>query len=271
MITGHKDTDLKVLLELGDREFLIFCGKKESLQSKNKYINKLCNSENLWKNRLFKYYAEIYPELGQTWKNLYLSLVYHLNRYKYKKNMDSFIDAIGNGYLDVIKYLTSFPELISPSGHDNHAIKTSSSNGRLDIVKYLMTLPNVDPAAADNYAVTSASYYGNLDVVKYLMGLPKEYGIDPAANNNIAIRWASECGYLDVVKYLMSLPKEYGINPTADNNYAIKKAIKNKHLEVVKYLLSLSEEYEIKVTKELIRYARMNGDLEMQKYLEKLL
>jgi len=38
------------------------------LEYKNKIVNQLCNNENLWRERLFKYYWEFYPEEGQTWK-----------------------------------------------------------------------------------------------------------------------------------------------------------------------------------------------------------
>jgi hypothetical protein len=173
MITGHKDTDLRLLLELSDREFLIFCGKKDSLQFENKYVNKLCNNETLWQKRLFKYYAQIYPEPGQTWKDLYLSLIYHLD--KYGKDYDSFLKATKNGHLEVVKYLISFPG-INPSADDNFAIKLASINGHLSVVKYLIGLSEeykIDPAADDNYAVIKASERGHLDVVKYLMSLPK--------------------------------------------------------------------------------------------------
>jgi hypothetical protein len=178
-ITGHKDTDLMLLLEMDDREFLIFCGK-DSLQFKNKYINKLCKSENLWRDRLFKYYGKFYPEVGQTWKNLYLSLVYLLDKYRYEKN--------------------------------NDAIQMAAQNGHLSVVKYLMSLPGINPAADDNDAIKWAIENGHLSVVKYLIGLPKEYGIDPTDWNNFAIKRANENGHLEVVNYLLSLPKEYGIH-----------------------------------------------------------
>jgi sulfur relay (sulfurtransferase) DsrC/TusE family protein len=251
MITGHKDTDLRLLLELDDREFFIFCGK-DSLQFKNKYVNKLCKSESLWQNRLFKYYGEIYPEVDQTWKNLYLSLVVHLDKYKYRKDQSSFVTASENGHLSVVKYLMSLPKEygIDPAAENNYAIRYASENGHLSVVKYLIGLPKeykIDPAARDNYAIRYASANGHLDVVKYLISLPKEYKIDPAAKNNIAIRLASQNGHLEVVKYLIGLPKEYGINPDAGNNEAIKYARHNRHLSVVNYLLSLPKEYGVQL------------------------
>jgi hypothetical protein len=183
MITGHKDTDLRVLLELDDREFLIFCGKKDSLQFENKYVNKLCKSETLWQNRLFKYYGKFYPEVNQSWKNLYLSLIYLLDKYKYEKDYDSFVKANRNGHLSVVKYLISLPE------------------------EY-----KINPAAWDNVAIRVASYGGHLNVVKYLMSLPKEYKINPSVFNNDPISWASINGHLSVVNYLLSLPEEYGVH-----------------------------------------------------------
>jgi hypothetical protein len=43
--TGHKDTDILVLMQLDDKELASIC-------SVNKYINSLCDSEQFWLNRI---------------------------------------------------------------------------------------------------------------------------------------------------------------------------------------------------------------------------
>jgi ankyrin repeat protein len=201
-ITGNKDTDLLVLIKLDKESFAIF----KNFQ--NKYIYKLFKNETLWKERLFKFYSEIYPEPGQSWKNLYLNLVYLLKKHNYNKENISFQNACERGHLDVVKYLINF-----------------SNKG----------FGSIDPASDENYAIGLACQYGHINVVKYLIGLPKNYNINPAGYNNYAIRYASACGHLSVVKYLTGLPKEYGISIGT----SITWAKKNNRIDVVNYLLSL--------------------------------
>ena len=202
----NKDVMSIILMKLNDKDLYNFC-------QINKRANKLCD-DHFWRNRLWKYYGEFYPQDGQTCKNLYLKLVYLIKEYNYIK--------------------------------DNKSLRKASEKGHLEVVKYLMSLPDkIDPSAENNFAIRWASLYGHLEVVKYLMSLPKEYGIDPSVKDNEAIRWASLYGNLEVVKYLMSLPKEYGIDPSADNNYAIRCANYYKGSKVVKYLLSLPKEHGI--------------------------
>jgi ankyrin repeat protein len=271
IITGNKDMDLIVLSKLFEKEFFIFC----SFKNQNKYINKLYNNETLWRERLFRYYAEIYPEENQTWKNLYLSLIYHLDKFEYKKNKKILMKATMNDHLDVVKYLMSLSkEYEIRTNAVEKSFEYACKTGFLNIVKYLMSLHGIIKANLDyNYAIRLASEYGHLDVVKYLMSLPKEYKIDPSAKNNYAIRLASEYGHLDVVKYLIGLPQEYGINPAAQNNEAIKMASAHGHLKVVKYLMSLPEEYKINPATEdnwAISAAIDNNCLDVVKYLMSL-
>ena len=120
MITGYQDTDFLTLLKLDDKDFFKICAKlnlpkdleKEDypLEFTNRKIYQLCNNENLWETRLFERYGKFYPQDGQTWKNLYLKLVYYLDKYNYKKNHKSFQKASKNGHLEVVKYLMSLPK-----------------------------------------------------------------------------------------------------------------------------------------------------------------
>jgi len=60
--------------------------------------NNICE-ENFWKDRTFKYFGKINLEKNQTWKNLYLKLIYYLDKYEYKKDDNSLKWASLNGHL----------------------------------------------------------------------------------------------------------------------------------------------------------------------------
>ncbi len=169
MTTYCKDVDLMIIMELDDKSLFNFC-----LTSKRG--NNLCD-ENFWRNRLWKYYSKIYPEEGQKWKELYLKLVYYMNKYKYTMNSDYGIRrAIFKGRLEVVKYLIS-KGFVDPSVDNNYAIKYATNNGYLGLVKYLISTGLVDPSSDDNYAIKRARNYGHLKIFKYFLSLPKEYGV----------------------------------------------------------------------------------------------
>ncbi len=81
-----KDVDLLIMMELCDEDLYNFC-------QINKYGIKLSNNEDFWRNRLWKYYGKIYLEERQKLKEFYLKLVYYMDKYKYKKDDNSFREA----------------------------------------------------------------------------------------------------------------------------------------------------------------------------------
>jgi hypothetical protein len=80
-ITGIKDLDLKILMEMDDRELLSICA------SQNKYFYRICKSEIFWDQRYLKRFASInkeaanYKPINRTWKQHYLQTVIDLDRF----------------------------------------------------------------------------------------------------------------------------------------------------------------------------------------------
>jgi len=231
----NKDVLLIVLSKINNQDLLNIC-------QVNKYFSNLCNNENLWRNKLWKEYRKIYPEENQTWKNMYLKLVYYMNKNKYEKTSDSFLDSIEDGHLEVVKYLST---LIDINPVLNFEIVTCSSyHGNLNIVIFLSTLPEVDFSIQD-YAIQTTSQKGYLEVVKFLSTLPN---VDPSAGNNYAIQRASYYGHIEVVKYLSALPVvnksiDYEIVLNSTQKYYLTHACSDniKNLKMIELLSNLYE------------------------------
>ena len=80
-MSGIKDVDLKILMEMDDRELLTICN------SKNKYFHRICKDELFWQQRYMKRFASIKKEAAdhkptnQTWRQYYLQTVIDLDRF----------------------------------------------------------------------------------------------------------------------------------------------------------------------------------------------
>jgi hypothetical protein len=78
MLTGIKDVNLEILANLSDKELL-------TVSQVNKYFNKLCKDENLWRKRVlnkFKDNEYFTNHLINNWKRLYINIIVELRGYK---------------------------------------------------------------------------------------------------------------------------------------------------------------------------------------------
>lgn len=142
-----------------------------------------------------------------------------------------------NGNLELLHYLVSYWDIHHCS---QNLVVNAASNGHVDVLKYLMTLDRVygiTPSAHNNEAIRFAASNGHVQAVAFLMELDAEYGIDPTARHNEAIRHAISNGHLEVVQYLMALDSNYNIDPAALDNYGLRKAVENSHMEMIDYLI----------------------------------
>src|SRR5665647_1507489 len=77
-MTGIKDLDLNLLMEMDDRELLTICA------SKNKYIYRICNDENFWQKRFVKRFGIIAANskpVNHSWKSQYMHIIIDLDRF----------------------------------------------------------------------------------------------------------------------------------------------------------------------------------------------
>ena len=75
MISGHKDTDLIILSKMDDETLFSFC------KIENRYVQKLCNDENFWRDRVKEKFGNVKKNENRNWKNLYLNIVHYRNKY----------------------------------------------------------------------------------------------------------------------------------------------------------------------------------------------
>jgi hypothetical protein len=71
-LTYQRDTDLLILDELEDGDLLNIC-------LINKSANKLCNDDNLCKNRFLKKWGNHFKSEDKSWKKFYLLILKYLN------------------------------------------------------------------------------------------------------------------------------------------------------------------------------------------------
>lgn len=259
-LTGVKSLDAEILNLLSDRDLTNMC-------KSNRYHREFCNSiENdsiLWMNRVLTKFPHVSIHIhrkdkkNRSWKQYYTEDLSRFNKSKLDANFIlvysaqqgklasvmiasenwlnlfwgcvAFKSACNEGYLDVVKYLTS--KGINVSFDNNYAIRSASYDGYLEMVEFL-TSKGADVNADNGGALKWSSKNGHLEVVKFLV----RNGANVAKNVE-AITLASEKGHLEIVKFLV----ENGANIHAKNNYAIRIAKKYGHTEVIKFLESKQE------------------------------
>ena len=74
-LSNVKDTDLKILSELNDKDLFSFC-------IVNKYANRLCKDEHFWMNRFLERFGEPHKPDYMYWRKYYLQVVKDVNDLK---------------------------------------------------------------------------------------------------------------------------------------------------------------------------------------------
>lgn len=77
VLTGLKDLNLTIMMELDDRDLLSLC-------STNKEIYNLCNNETFWRKRFIKRFGKTaaeYKPADRKWKNHYMKVVIDLDMF----------------------------------------------------------------------------------------------------------------------------------------------------------------------------------------------
>ena len=117
-LTGNKDIDFKILLELNDTELGRVC-------QVNKYVNSLCNDDNFWRLKVYRFNSLITPDQYKylnkgktfyefaTWKDMYKNILERGGIYSFMvedediEHINNELFIVENGIKDLIKALNS--------------------------------------------------------------------------------------------------------------------------------------------------------------------
>lgn len=227
MLTKLKDTDLKILEELDDKDLLTFC-------LLNKSASELCSYEPFWRNRLSKKYPDavkyyqdtslidksftLYPELSTyykpvyTWKKYYFQTVYYVNK---MREDFGFIYKTGdpkNYYL--ILFGVEYPHV---------QIELAAKMGYIDLLEYLLSKGSFYSLNIYNL-FSGAAQENQLGVINHFW----KDGADSIQNANAGLLGAVLGGNLNLVKFF--------INKGANDISSITIAELTRNNEILKYL-----------------------------------
>lgn len=187
MFTGHQDTDLIILNQLNDKDLLNFCRV-------SKYARKLCQNEDLWRNRFVSKYG--FYKITRTWKNFYLSILIYLNSNKEMleglREIDvGFFNAIQKGDKEAINFFISIG-----AQNWNLGLEAAASVNDLEMANFFL-----DKGADElDSALKFAAEGNHLDMIKLLA--------DKGADVNDALFDAVRNDCLNLIKIYL----EYGAN-----------------------------------------------------------
>lgn len=125
-LTGNKDADLLILGNLDDRTLFQYC----EIGKDNEYVNRICNDEYFWMNRLLKTFGHVEKRKERTWKNFYLNLVYYNEEYPTRKMVPYDVEIPVPGQLT--------PSILVDDSKFVPLMTKIATNNDFDILNYLM-------------------------------------------------------------------------------------------------------------------------------------
>ena len=197
MLTGVKDLDLLILIQLDDQNLVNVC-------KTNTTINELCNDQNFWLQRIMKMfpYLDLYIlkkyKQDRDWSQYYIDDLRTINK---TNAIYKLYNGAKNGYLDMV--IIAVNKGADVTSDNYYALRNASAYGHLEVVKYLV---KNGPKLSDNYtdSVILAIENGHLNILKYLV----EQGANLEGPNRDdieeAIGEANDNGDVDIVNYLVS-------------------------------------------------------------------
>lgn len=193
--TGNKDIDRKILIELDDEGLFKFCSKfnsKDAIEFKNKYFNRLCKDENLWRKKIYNKFGNVDKNKDRTWKDFYLKSIYYIDKYKIPYMILEKITEKGMKNIDLIQL---FIKLDKTESWDRF-MYGAAKGGHKDLVEFFIN------KGADNwsYGLSGATQSGNLDLVDFFV---KKGANDKIVDFNEGLYIAAKNGDEKMVNYFI--------------------------------------------------------------------
>lgn len=220
-LTGNKDADLLILGNLDDRTLFQYC----EIGKYNEYVNRICNDEYFWMNRLLKTFGNVEKRKERTWKNFYLNLVYYNEEYPTRKMVpyDAEIPAPGqltpsilvddskfvplmtkiatNNDFDILNYL-----MASKGFNDWEKGLEGAINGRnVIMVKYFLNRIPIDRRDYHSFLL-QAIHKGDVDIVNIFLSLFDPDDL-PSRTKAVALSTQAEAGNIAFLKAIFPVLK----------------------------------------------------------------
>ena len=166
-----KDVDLKILSELDDNDLLSFC----KLNVENKYVYKLCNDENFWRDRTLKKFGKVEKNENRSWKQLYLKIVYYKDKFNRAENILATLSTKGMKDLDLINYfLGIYLNEIGKYRLVFGFLYDAAKYHHIDLVKYYLNiarnyLTSYDYTDILGHVAAGAAESGNIDILRFII------------------------------------------------------------------------------------------------------
>ena len=214
---------------------------------------KIFDNEKFYEKVMRKRYPLLieFRKENETWKALYLRMVYTLA--KLKEDYD--IPYIPTKGCNPEKLLYIRKKFVY-----NDALECAAAGGNISLIDYFL-----EKGAINIYsALRSAARYSNLNTVKYLIS--KGY-VDSDGYHNI-FNGASAGGNIEAMIFSLEILKNregFDLN-SYNGDMALLLAIKNGHLNAVKFLI----ENGFRIDQSHVQYARREGTYDIVNYLEQV-
>ena len=171
-----KDVDLKILSELDDNDLLSFC----KLNVENKYVYKLCNDENFWRDRTVKKFGKLEKNENRSWKHLYLKIVYYNDKFnRDAENILATLSTKGMKDLDLINYFLGI--YLNEIGKHQLVFRflyDAAKYHHIDLVKYYLKIARKYFTSDEfvdilGHAAAGASENGDINMLRFLRKIDK--------------------------------------------------------------------------------------------------
>ena len=212
---------------------------------------KLFDNEKFYEKMMRKrYYLLIdFRKENETWKELYLRMVYALAKLQEKYQIP-YIPTKGCNPETILRSSTA-------AGVYRKALSCAAAGGNIPLIDYLLK----KGATGLIEAVNSAGEYSDLNTVKYLMGRRAEI-------TSSFLQSAIFGGKNDAIKFALDILRPHGLDI---NDYSVQiatqVAIMNGHLNTVKFLVDNG----FIITQEHLNYAVKYNKPEITEYLKQFL
>ena len=222
-LTGSRDPDLLILSNLTVTDLISFCQIR-----KNKYIETLCNNNNLWRN---KYLSDFGNTEGMVGRDLTWRQMYFLRMFEKYTDQKALKEAAKLGFVDIIQlYNKVYPEF---------GLMGAIKGQHMDLIKYFTGRyrPVPDPFKTGDpktflwaRVMKAAAKTGNREIINFFL----DKGIRAW---KMAMEGAAESNHPELVYFFTDMLDNESENEWMPNDWGLRAAAKGGNKELIKFFI----------------------------------